>query len=125
MTLWLIQCFIEQGVLLLLVSVFLFTLYWLSLGKERAIQHKLVQEADVELKSLEAEPLVPFLADWLRLRRANWLDAMQRHAEAQTLYDEIKLKKPAVLARQFKDHPFPEGPHDVLPNLWPLPVVPE
>ena len=51
MILWLIQCFIEKGVLLLLVSVFLFTLYWLSLGKERAIQHKLIQQADVELKN--------------------------------------------------------------------------
>jgi hypothetical protein len=51
MILWLIQCCSEQGVLLLLVSVFLFTLYWLSLGKERAIQHKLIQQADIELKN--------------------------------------------------------------------------
>ena len=51
MILWLIQCCSEQGVLLLLVSGFLFTLYWLALGKERAIQHKLIQEADIELKN--------------------------------------------------------------------------
>ena len=73
----------------------------------------------------EAEPLAPFLEDWLRLRRANWLDAMQRHAEAQALYAQIKLKKPLALARQFQTHPFPDGPHDVFPNQWPLSVVPE
>jgi len=81
--------------------------------------------AEAELKRLESTPLAPFLADWFKLRRGNWLDAMQRTEEAQTFYDSIKLKKPAALARQFKSHPFPEGPQDVLPNLWPLPVVPE
>ena len=51
MNLWLIQSFIEKGVLLMIVSLFMFTLYWLAIGKERAIQHKLIQEADIELEN--------------------------------------------------------------------------
>lgn len=82
-------------------------------------------EADVELKRLEDHPQAPFLADWLALRRGNWLDAMGRRAEACASYKKIKLKKPADLGRQFIEAAFPAGPRDVLPNFWPLPVVPD
>jgi lipoprotein NlpI len=82
-------------------------------------------EADQELKHLEISPQIPFLADWLYLRRGNWLEAMGRKNEAAALYEKIRLKKPAELAVKFLKTPFPDGPRDVMPNRWPLPVVPE
>ena len=82
-------------------------------------------EADTELTALEAQPQAPFLTDWLYLRRANWLESQQREDEARVVYKKIRLKKPAALAKRFEKTPFPEGPKDVLPNMWPLPVVPE
>ena len=86
-----------------------------SRGKEFSFLGRVTPKPTWNSKALETEPQVPFLwTDWLRLRRANWLDAMQRYPEAQALYAEIKLKKPAALA-QFEEHPFPDGPHDVLP----------
>jgi len=82
-------------------------------------------EAETELKRLEDSPQVPFLADWVALRRGNWLDAMGRSNDARAFYSKIKLKKPSNLGRRFMKTPFPDGPRDVLPNVWPLPVVPD
>lgn len=67
-------------------------------------------EAEALIAGLEPAPLPKGLADWVRLRRGNLLDALGKREQALTSYRLIESRRPAAQAREFLKTPYPSGP---------------
>lgn len=85
----------------------------------RAAESRLLQGRAAEtagwLAALDHLPHPRGMKDWVLLRRANQLDFQGKPREADELYERIKDKTPAALAKRFQHERYPAGPKDAAP----------
>ncbi len=83
-------------------------------AESRLLQRRAAETADW-LTALDKLPHPRGMKDWILLRRANLLDFQGKPGEADKLYERIKDKTPASLARRFRKERYPAGPKDAAP----------